>query len=161
MEPKNLLPNVWVLPAVAYVTALTIFPTVYLAYVSALQWDLYGGPPTFIGFRNYVSALTDPIFLTSVLLTMGYAAFVTIIEIVLGLGIALTLNMAVVLYRIVRNSLILPLMMTPFLVYMNWRFLFGPGQGPIAYFWQVFFHDPNPLFFSRSPAVYFSFLTIE
>ncbi len=150
------------MPAVIYITALTIFPSIYAVYVSFLKWNLATTKvPTFIGLQNYISAVTDPLYQKAMFLTFAFAGSATGIELLLGIGVAHLINRKNLAASIARSSLILPLMMAPFLVYMNWVYLLGPGTGPIPYFWGLLFGNANVQFFSKVPTVYFSFLVVD
>src|SRR2546422_10367396 len=121
---RRFLPNPYTFPAVIYVTALTLFPTIFLIYASLLDWQLLGTRAAgFTGLANYVSALTSPAFQTSMLITLEMGVAITAIELTLGIGVALMLNRNNPLSAFIRNSLIIPLMMTPFQIYMNWKYL--------------------------------------
>src|SRR3989442_6193959 len=44
--------------------------------------------------------------------------------------------------------------MTPFQIYMNWKYLLTAGVGPVPYLFGVLFNNPNVQFFSTVPWVY-------
>jgi len=152
-----------VLPAILFVTLVTLFPLIFNVYISMTNWNLiYGNKATaFVGLANYISALESPAFRNAITLTLSYAIFVTVVEICLGMGIAIILNRDNPLAAFVRVSLILPLMMTPFLVYLQWTYLTTPGLGPLNYLVGNITGDYNFTFFDKVPAVYFSFLMID
>src|SRR2546422_10789950 len=115
-------PQLYVLPAIIYISVFTIFPFAYLFYISTFSYSLYsGGSSSFIGLGNFLNAFNDPLFQKSLLLTLGFGALLTAVEIVLGLAIALILNREGRLISFVRTSMMIPLVMTPFLILMMWR----------------------------------------
>lgn len=156
-------PNFFALPALLFVTVITLFPLVFNVYVSLTNWNLINGNKAtqFIFFANYISAITSADFRNAIALSMGYAIFVTVVEIGLGIGIALMLNRENPLAAFIRVSLILPLMMTPFLVYLNWTYLTAPSIGPLEYFVGVLTGNYTYQFFDRVPNVYLSFLMVD
>src|SRR5689334_13412606 len=86
-------PQLYVLPSIIYISVFTVFPFAYLFYISTFNYSLYsGGSPSFIAFGNFLNAFTDPLFQKSLLITLGYGVLLTVVEIVLGLAIALVLN---------------------------------------------------------------------
>jgi len=155
--------NFFVVPALAFVTVVTLAPMVYNVYISMTNWNLiYGNQATaFVGLANYISAFESPAFRTAIGLTLAYAVCVTGIEIGLGIGIALMLNRDNPLAAFIRISLILPLMMTPYLVYLNWLYLTAPTVGPLQYMVGSLTGVYNFVFFDQVPTVYFSFLMID
>ena len=88
---------------------------------------------------------------------IGFTAF----QLLLGMGIALLLHTPGRMASFVTTSFILPLMMTPFLIYTIWFGLTTPLVGWLNYFVRLITGNPNPLFFSRSPQVFFTLLTID
>jgi len=162
LKLRRIGPQAYILPAMVYVSILTIFPSIYLFYISAFNFSLYsGGPSTFAGLGNYISALTDPGFQQSVGLTLGYSAFVTVVEIALGLGVALILNRPGKLISTVRTSMMIPLVMTPFLILMMWRYLTEPDLGPLTYLLSTITGNRSVTFFASVPEVYISMMVID
>jgi len=159
---SGLPPTLYILPAIFYVFILTIFPFGYLIYMSLFNWHLYGGvAAAFIGLENFVAAVSDPGFQKSIALTVGYGAFLTVAELVLGVGVALLLHRESRLASAVRMGMMLPLVMTPFLIFMQWKYLLTPGTGPLSYVFQTLTGDPYFAFFSAVPNVYLTFLAID
>ena len=151
----------WITPALAYVTALTIIPFYYLLYISFLNWNVGLPPITFIGIGNYLSSVFDPSFQAAFVLTLEVGIGFTAIQLILGMGIALLLHTPGKMAAFVTTSFILPLMMTPFLIYTIWFGLTTPLVGWLNYFVRFLTGNPNPLFFARSPQVFFTLLTID
>ncbi len=150
-----------VTPALAFLTALTIFPTAYLIYISLLNWNLLQKGIKFVGLQNFIQILTpgSP-FLKAISGTVVFAAGVTTAEFFLGLGVALLLVKESVLSKIVRGVLIVPLMMTPILIDMTWKYLYDPVLGPITFFLS-FFGVKIPHFLDALPNVWFSLAIID
>jgi multiple sugar transport system permease protein len=151
----------WITPALAYVTALTIVPFYYLLYISFLNWNIGLPIITFAGLGNYFYSVLNPSFQASFLLTLEVGIGFTAFELLLGMGIALLLNTTGRMAKFVTTSFILPLMMTPFLIYVIWFGLTTPLVGWINYFVRLLTGNPNPLFFSTSPQVFFTLLAID
>src|SRR5438309_9399639 len=88
-------PQLYVLPAIIYISVFTIFAFAYLFYISTFSYSLYsGGSSSFIGFGNFLNAFNDPLFQKSLLLTLAFGALLTAVEIVLGPPMPLVPNRA-------------------------------------------------------------------
>lgn len=128
----------WLAVGPTVLTMLVIFglPLVFSLYLSMEGWSadetLFGG--RFAGLSNYVSLFTDPDFIGSVTLTLGYTAFTVAAELALGLGVALLLNLELPAIGFFRTTLIVPMMMTPIVAALCWKLLFDPDHGVIDYF---------------------------
>src|SRR4051794_33545818 len=89
--------HVWVLyvaPAVLVLVSVTIVPLFYLLYNSLTDYDLrraYLGK-TFIGLDNYRSMLQDGLFWDSVRVGLMATIGVVVVELTLGMALALLFN---------------------------------------------------------------------
>lgn len=128
----------WLAVGPTAITMLIIFglPLAFSLYLSMEGWSadetLFGG--RFAGGENYVSLLTDPDFIGSLTLTIGYTAFTVAAELMLGLGVALLLNLELPGIGFFRTTLIVPMMMTPIVAALCWKLLLDPDHGIIDYF---------------------------
>ncbi|WP_187277007.1 carbohydrate ABC transporter permease [Phyllobacterium endophyticum] len=87
----------------------------------------------FVGLRNYRDLLADPVFVASLFLTLGYTAATVCLEIVVGLAIALLLNLNLPYIRFFRVALIVPMMVTPIVAALCWKLLLDPTYGLVDY----------------------------
>ncbi len=114
---------------------LTVFgiPLTFSLYMSFRGWSmdqgLFGGP--FVGWENYTDLLTDDRFVQSMLLSLGYTAATVAAELLLGLAVALVLNLDLPLVALFRTIMIVPMMMTPIVAALCWKLLLDPIHGVI------------------------------
>lgn len=123
-------------PAVVLLVAITVVPLFYLLYNSLTQWDLrraYLGR-SFIGLANYAAMLGDGLFRDAVRVTLLATIGIVIVELILGLLLALLFNREFPGKRVVRSLFLLPLITTPIIVGLTWRMLFNAEFGMIDYF---------------------------
>src|SRR6218665_2089406 len=118
----------WVLsvPAMVFVALLIAFPlgwTLYLSFTDAA--GSIRAPHDFIGFDNYLDVLTDTYpFLPAVARTAYFPIGAMVVEMVLGMLIALLLWRPFRGQGLVRVIILLPLVATPVAVGMMWRLIF-------------------------------------
>jgi multiple sugar transport system permease protein len=126
---------VTVLPT--FVVMLCIFgiPLLFSLYLSFTGWALdqalMGG--RFVGLANYEDLLNDPAFVGSLGITFGYTAATVAAQMVLGLAIALLLNIDLPYMRILRTALMVPMMITPIVGALCWKLLLEPSLGFFNY----------------------------
>jgi multiple sugar transport system permease protein len=126
---------VTVLPT--FVVMLCIFgiPLLFSLYLSFTGWALdqalMGG--RFVGLANYEDLLNDPAFVGSLGITFGYTAATVAAQMVLGLAIALLLNIDLPYMRILRTALLVPMMITPIVGALCWKLLLEPSLGFFNY----------------------------
>lgn len=117
----------FVAPALVLIGVFLVFPAVWTLYLGLLEYSLSGSSaaaPTFLGFGNYVSALTDPDFGSSLLRTLEFVGLSAVIgQNVLGFAIAWWSRSAP---KVVRGTLSV-------LVLVSWIL---PGS-VVAFLWQA------------------------
>ena len=153
--------QVLLLPTLLYMTVLTLFPLLFTVYVSLLNWNLMESKVTFVGLQNYVGILSPgSFFYYSAGMTILYAVGATTIEFFFALGVALLLNRESKLASFVIGLTIIPLMMTPILIDMLWKYLYSPLLGPMTYFASLI-GIMEPQFLDVAPNVFFSLLLVD
>ncbi|TXR58002.1 carbohydrate ABC transporter permease [Quadrisphaera setariae] len=123
----------WVLivPSVAFVGLLIAFPIAYTAYLSFTNASgSVSRPKRFVGLENYTRWLTDADrFWPAVGRTAYFTGAALVLELVIGLAIALLLRKTFRGQGVVRVLILLPLVATPVAVGMMWLLIFEPTIG--------------------------------
>ena len=118
-------------PAIVFVALLIIFPigyTVFLSFTDSAS--SVTRPFDFVGFENYVAWLTDfERFWPAVGRTGYFTVVALVLELGIGLAIALLLRQTFRGQSIVRVFILLPLVATPVAVGMMWLLIFEPSIG--------------------------------
>ena len=121
----------FVLPALATILLIALFPLTYTIWESLHLHDLrmpWRGRP-FIGLDNYVEAAGDPRFWGALLHTLFFATITVALEIGLGLIIALALNRAYRGRGLVRTAVLIPWAIPTVVSGLLWRFMFEGETG--------------------------------
>src|SRR5947207_4904985 len=132
------LPYLLSLPALLVCVAI-IVPFVAAAVYSLQRYRL--NLPYlrgFIGIQNYVDFLTDPAFWNTLRISLVYTALTVVIELLLGLGIALLLRRPTRFHNAVSIMLLLPLMTAPAIAALMWKLMTNPGFGILSYLVGLF-----------------------
>jgi multiple sugar transport system permease protein len=141
----------YVLPASLLLLTITIIPFGYLIYNSFTNWNLqraYLGK-TFIGLDNYSAMLRDELFWDSVKTTLVLAVAIVIVQLVLGMLLALLFVRQFIGKRLVRSLFLLPLITTPVVVGLTWRMLYNSDLGMINYVLESL-HLPAPIWLAST-----------
>lgn len=102
----------------------TTVPLVYLVWTSLFRLDL--GMPWLSGFAglgNYLKMGSDPRFWNSLLLTFVYTTSTVVLQVVIGLSLALLVMQFPKGQGILRIAAILPIVLAPVVVGLFWRTL--------------------------------------
>ncbi len=148
------LAGILVLPTwliIITVFALPILGALYLSFRNETLGTFV--PARFIGFENYLQALVDPRFWESIWVTLILMVLAIIVQIPLGIGLAVLLHRNLAGTQFFRTVLIIPMLLTPVAVGLMWRFLFDADLGVINWALdQINVHGPNWLGW-RWPAI--------
>jgi multiple sugar transport system permease protein len=132
---RNAFPYLLIAPSVLVLLALTAFPLFFALKNSFYFWNLQMGPQPlgFVGFDNYVMTLTDSVFLQSLKNTVILTFAGTLLQVVLGLAIALLLTRALRGMSAARAILIMPTTIAPIVVGFLFRYMYDPTGGVIPW----------------------------
>lgn len=124
-----------VTPAVVALLLVTAFPLVYNAWNSLHAVNLLdpAGIGRWVGFANYAAILTDATFLPSMIRTVGFTAVSVLLELVLGLAMALVLNRPFAGRGLVRAAIFIPWAVPTVVSATIWKTSFDPQSGFVDY----------------------------
>lgn len=126
--PQRSVPYVVLLPAFI-LTIGVLYPFVMAIYYSLTNYSFNNVSNSFVGLQNYTQMFSDPSFWHSFIVTVEYGLITTVVEMVLGMGIALLLNEDNRITRIMRGILMLPLMISPAVATLIWGLMTNPTYG--------------------------------
>ncbi|MDX3659100.1 sugar ABC transporter permease [Streptomyces sp. ID05-26A] len=122
----------FVAPFMVLFALLFITPLAYSAYLSLFQHKLIGGT-AFVGLDNYVTAVTDPLFLRGVGRVAVFFVLQVPVMLLLALLFALALDSGLVrLAKVVRLGIFVPYAVPSVVAALMWGYLYGPDYGPFA-----------------------------
>jgi sn-glycerol 3-phosphate transport system permease protein len=127
------LPWMLLVPQMAVILVFFFWPAAQAILQSMQQQDAFGTSVEFVGTANFRQLFEDPSYLESFKTTAMFSVLVA------GIGIALSLLLAVFVDRIARGSLfyrtflILPYAVAPSVAAVLWVFMFSPSLGVVSY----------------------------
>lgn len=133
----ELLPWLLLLPAGIVILALTAWPLLQLVIISFQEFgraQIFGQPPGWVWLDNYADVLTDPVFWTVLVRSIGFALVNVVATMLLGLLIALLMTrLSKGLRMLVSAGLLLAWAMPPITATVVWGWLFDTQYGVINY----------------------------
>lgn len=124
-----------VTPAAVLVLGVIAAPILYLLRLSVTDAHAYLPRMNNVGLANYTDLGASPQFWDSLRVTVLYAALTVVIQLVLGVLVALLIHRDFKARGIVRLIAIAPYMIPAIIVALVWRWLLEPNNG--AYSWIV------------------------
>ncbi len=122
-------------PPFLVIFVLTVVPFFYSVYLS--MWKMNFAMPEntrFVGLRNFVYMVTtDPNFWTIIRNTAVQVVGTVSLQVVIGILLALLFSRAARGMNIARGLLMIPMMATPVVIGVIWRFMVNPDFGIINY----------------------------
>ncbi len=123
------LPVLLVLP-----TLLVVFLVIGLPLIYSLALSLHRINPLtqrwiFVGLGNYLKVLPDPDFIAAFLRTAYFAVATVLGGLVLGMAMALVLNMAFIGRNVLRSLVLIPWAMSPVAVGILWSWMLNGDYG--------------------------------
>lgn len=135
-DPRKYAPYIFLLPAVLVLAIGLLVPLWNAFYLSFFDWKM--GTPwdtkEFIGLASYIRMFQDDSVYQSLWVTLKFSFWVMLLEMVLGIALALLLEKPIKGAAIFRTIFILPLMVSPVAVGLIWRYLYDARSGIINYY---------------------------
>jgi len=123
-----------VLPAILVLVILTIYPFIYLLYVSLFIWPISPTlPRIFLGFGQFTYLFTSPQFIESVKVTFNLMVVGVSIQISLGTLLAILLSTKARYTNFFTLPFMIPVFIAPIVVGLIWKFMFNYDLGILNY----------------------------
>lgn len=114
----------FIMPTMVLLILMNIFPLLWSLFLSFHDYEAsMPKAPRFIGGENYVDVLTDPDIWGYFRTTAYFVVLAVTAQFLIGFGLALLLNRRFVGKGIVTTLLLLPMMLSPVVVALFWRFI--------------------------------------
>lgn len=131
------------LPSIVGLAVISLIPLAAIIWMSVHEIALGAGQTEFVGLQNYQWALTKSEVLHSWWVTTLYVVGALVLELVLGLVIAVSLHHVDRGDDVFTTIILLPMMIAPVVVGLLWQFLLNSSFGMYAYIMQQLPLLPN------------------
>jgi multiple sugar transport system permease protein len=118
-----------VLPALALLCALTVYPVAYGVWISFFNKHSFFPEQSFVGLANYSAVFADEEFWRSLYLGLVYSLSTIALQLALGVGAALLLNEAFAGRGLVRAVAIFPYVVPTVVAVIIWKWLLNSQFG--------------------------------
>lgn len=118
-------------PSVLLIFGLTIYPLLYSLWISLHRYSLLMPTRPFVGLANYAQAIAQPLFWESVVVTLSFAVGSLVIQVPLGIGIALLLNERFHGRNLLRAAVLIPWAIPTTVNAVMWQWIYDPNYGAL------------------------------
>lgn len=119
-------------PTALFVLVLFILPLILVAQMSASDWPLISGNQGVNFPDNYAAAVDNRFFWDSVIFTLKYTVFTTVILLAMGLGLALLVQESTRWKGLLRTAFLVPSALGLASASLLFYVLYSPIAGPFA-----------------------------
>lgn len=131
-------PYLIVAPALIITIGIMI-PFIMAIFYSLTNYSFRMPTYKFVGLKNWIKILSDSGFWNALWVTLRYAFWSTLVEMALGMGVAILLNNLNNLFsKILRVVLIFPLMIAPITATIVWQLMLNNSVGIVEKFLNIF-----------------------
>ena len=123
--------NLFYAPALIMLVLFSLYPLISGIGISLTSWDGFNPEKIFVGLSNYVTMLRDANFRMTLINTFIYGIGSTIIQQVLGLGLALLLNSKIKGRNLMRAIIYLPALVSAVIMGTMYYFIFQYDTGAL------------------------------
>ena len=119
----------FVAPALALMAIFVVYPVYSAARMSLYQWKGFGPMVDFVGLQNYVRVLTDEVFTDAVVHNFIIVFASILVQLPLGLALALLLNRRIKGRGLLRTIIFVPYVLAEVIAGVVWFQLLQPRSG--------------------------------
>lgn len=123
----------FILPALSVITLVAVFPVFYVFYLSLHRKVLTFNISNFIGFDNYIALFADSRFWNALKNTIYFTGTSVVLELLLGLSIAVLLNRAFKGRGFMRAVVLIPWAVPTVVSAKMWEWIYNTDFGILNY----------------------------
>lgn len=137
------LPYLLLLPQLVVTLVFFIWPAGVALSSSFFIVDAFSGNKTFVGFDNFMSLLSDHVYLDSFAVTAVFSAATTFFTLAIALYLAIKANRVIRGKRLYQAVLTWPYAVAPAVAGILWVFMFNPTVGLVSSWLDILGIDWN------------------
>ncbi len=147
---ETLLPYLLMAPALVLLMGMVYPFGLGLYYSFTNYWLQYPNRFRFVWFDNYVGLMRQPLFIRALEFTLGFTLVAVVVQVGLGLAVALLLHARIPGRSVMRALMLMPLMIPPVITALMWKIMMASTQAGILNY-VLSFLGVNPINWFGSP----------
>ena len=120
------------IPTIVVILIMTVYPVIFTVLYSFTDYNYLKGTYSWIGLENYKNLFSNGFFRQSVWNTILFTLIAVVVEIGLGLLLALYVNSLKKGKKIFRTLVLLPYLLPAVTVALIWRMMLSPNYGIVT-----------------------------
>jgi multiple sugar transport system permease protein len=128
---ERFLPYLLLTPAVILLAGMLYPFGLGLYYSFTSYWLQYPNRFRFVWFDNYIDLLGEPLFFRALEFTLGFTLVAVVVQVGLGLAVALFLHGRIPGRSVIRALMLMPLMIPPVITALMWKIMMASTNAGI------------------------------
>ncbi|MDY3017515.1 carbohydrate ABC transporter permease [Blautia sp.] len=126
-------------PTIAVILIMTVYPVIFTVLYSFTDYNYLKGTYSWLGLKNYKDLISNAFFRQSVWNTIVFTLIAVVIEILLGLLLALYVNSLKMKKgkKVFRTLVLLPYLLPAVTVALIWRMMLSPNYGIVTHIFEA------------------------
>lgn len=127
-------PLPWLLPLIVMLVVFGIYPFLYAVWLSFHEWNMFLRTQQFVGFKQWTTAFADARVWNALWVTSVYTVVCMVVQLGLGMALALLLDADRRGYGVLRALMTLPLVIPPAVTGLMFLLMFDGQYGVLTYY---------------------------
>ncbi|MDR2901100.1 MAG: sugar ABC transporter permease [Treponema sp.] len=155
-------PLLYLVPSAIIMLLILGYPIIYNMGISFFNWTLRDPERTFTGLKNYIDVLTDTKFFTILWNTVLWTALGVILQMIVGIGMALFADGLKSNKAFLRTIMLVPWLIPGVVTALIWKFMLQSDVGIINFIQiSIGISDENILFMSDPKIAIFTLILVN
>ena len=146
--------NRFIIPALTLLSLITIYPIIYVLYLSLHRRLLIFNISKFVGIENYLFLLNDNRFWNALKNTVYFTVVSVSLELLIGLFVAVLLNRAFMLKGLMRAVILIPWAIPTVVSAKMWEWIYNTDFGILNYIFGIKINWLGSPFWAMNAAIF-------
>lgn len=155
LRKDNFTAFLFLFPSITVVVCLLLYPVISSIFFSFTTKHLFKPTYKFVGIKNYIKILSDPIFYHSIYVSLKWTFLSLFGQVIIGFSAALALNRINTGKGFFRTILIIPWAFPTIVIALIWKWLLNGVYGFIPHFLIKIGISDSPVDFLTNPKLVF------
>lgn len=152
----------FLLPTMVLLIAMNIFPLLWSLYLSFCDYSaIREEPPRWAGLKNYLELRQDPATWSYFTITAKFVFLAVLAQFLIGFGLALLLNREFKGKGLITTLLLMPMMLSPVVVGLFWKFIFDANFGLLNYLLDKIAHTGSLVWVTNPKRALLSIVIVD
>lgn len=130
------------IPMLLYFMVFSVFPILFVIFLSFTEWNGIMGWPVFVGLRNFATFFTNTDYIVTLARAGVYGFFILFFNVIIGFFIALLLNQKIRGVGLIRTIWYLPVLVPFAVVSQMMSAVLNPVDGIVMNIMRKFMEEP-------------------